>query len=118
MSQVGRLGKRGTMEIKANLAAFLDACAATRRQQEIDALPTMTWKGRTLYTIRCCGVSGKGQHAVNVPELLLWSLIDLRRYFCPYHAADAMLTQCAPDADRLPARGHTDVPPDDAHARR
>lgn len=57
-----------------------------QRQREIAALPTVEWKGRTLYTIRCTGTTGKGPHVLNVPEALLWALIDLRAFRCPYHA--------------------------------
>ena len=59
-----------------------------QRQAEIDALPTVEWRGRTLYTITCHGQRGKGHHQVNVPESLLWQLISIRRYVCPYHHPD------------------------------
>lgn len=59
-----------------------------QREAEIAALPTVQWKGRTLYTLRCCGVSGKGPHDVNVPLALAWSLLSLTRFFCPYHLGD------------------------------
>lgn len=62
--------------------------AEERRAREIEALPVVEWKGNRLRTIRCCGKSGKGPHTVNVPESLLWSLLDLRDYFCPYHIGD------------------------------
>jgi hypothetical protein len=45
----------------------------------------VTWKGRRLRTIRCQGDFGKGPHDVNVPEALLWCLISLARFLCPYH---------------------------------
>lgn len=56
-----------------------------QRQRAIDALPTVKWKGRTLYTIRCAADFGNGPHNVNVPESVLWSLIDLRAFRCAYH---------------------------------
>jgi len=59
-----------------------------RRRAFIQTLPVVLWKGRTVYTIRCVGVRGKGPHVVNVPEALLWCLIDPRQYYCPFHAAD------------------------------
>ena len=55
------------------------------RAAEIAALPVVEWKGRRLHTLRCHGETGRGPHDVNVPESLLWSLISLRRYRCPYH---------------------------------
>src|SRR5688500_1114108 len=59
---------------------------AVERQREIDALPVAEWKGKQLRTLRCNGTTGKGPHNTNVPESLLWALIDLRRWFCPYHS--------------------------------
>jgi hypothetical protein len=58
---------------------------AWQRQEQIDALPVVAWRGRTLRTLTCMATSGKGPHAVNVPEALLWALIDLRAFRCPYH---------------------------------
>lgn len=55
------------------------------RELEIGALPAVVWKGAHLRTLRCLGTTGRGPHNVNVPEALLWSLIDLRAYRCPYH---------------------------------
>lgn len=64
---------------------FRGAADAERRAREIAALPAVTWKGRTLRTIRCHGTTGKGPHDVNVPESLLWSLIGLDDFCCVYH---------------------------------
>lgn len=55
------------------------------RHTEIELLPMVEWKGKTLRTIRCNGITGKGPHTVNVPDALLWALIDLRDWCCPYH---------------------------------
>lgn len=64
-------------------------CALTdARQAQIDALPLVEWKGKRLHTLRCHGTSGKGPHNVNVPASLLWSLIDLTRWRCPFHSGD------------------------------
>lgn len=59
--------------------------AIRRRQLEIARLPKVDWKGLTLFTIRCDGEFGNGPHDVNVPESLLWSLISLTNFKCPYH---------------------------------
>jgi hypothetical protein len=56
-----------------------------RRGEDIRRLPTVDWKGRALFTLRCNGPFGNGPHDVNVPESLLWSLIDLDRFLCAYH---------------------------------
>lgn len=58
---------------------------AAKRAAEIDALPLVGWKGQTLRTLRCTGQRGRGPHDQNVPEAQLWSLIDLRRWRCPFH---------------------------------
>ena len=55
------------------------------REQEIAALPDVEWRGRRLQTIQCKGETGKGPHSVNVPESLLWALIDVRQYRCAFH---------------------------------
>lgn len=74
-------------------AAFMEVrglAEVPRRQAEIDTLPRVLWRGRVLYTLRCHGTSGKGPHDTNVPEALLWALIDLRAFRCPYHANDVL----------------------------
>lgn len=68
--------------------AFIDiqgVDAAPQRAREIAALPAVNWKGRALYTVRCDGPYGKGPHDVNLPESVLWALIDVRHCLCPYH---------------------------------
>ena len=73
-------------------AAYIDArgfWAALDRQNEINALPRVEWKGKTLRTIRCHGTSGKGPHDCNVPESMLWALIALSPFYCVYHRNDA-----------------------------
>jgi hypothetical protein len=60
--------------------------ATIQRGMAIGALPAVIWRGRTLRTIRCRGERGRDPHVQHVPESLLWSLIDLRVWRCPYHA--------------------------------
>ena len=90
MSHVGRKHGPGADEIIAEAKAAMGPRWTAKRETEIAALPVVLWKGRTLYTLRCNGTSGKGPHDVNVPLMLVWHLIDLRRFFCVYHAGDAM----------------------------
>lgn len=78
-------GVRRRASAREVFIALRGASDAAQRQREIDALPTVAWKGRTLKTLRCHGTTGKGPHDTNVPESLLWSLIDLRGYCCVYH---------------------------------
>jgi hypothetical protein len=69
-------------------AEFVKVCGPARaflRSVAIEKLPAVEWKGRMLRTIRCQGDFGNGPHDVNVPESLLWSLISLERFTCPYH---------------------------------
>lgn len=55
------------------------------RAAQIRRLPTVNWKGRTLYTIWCNGDYGKGPHLMNVPESLLWNLIHIEAHKCAFH---------------------------------
>lgn len=67
---------------------FRDLCgleAYDRRAAAIAALPQISYRGHVLHTIQCRGGFGRGAHALNVPERLLWALIDLRQFTCPYH---------------------------------
>lgn len=59
--------------------------AAVTRAEEIERLPIVHWKGKTLRTLRCQGRTGRGPHDCNVPESLLWSLISLRDFHCVFH---------------------------------
>lgn len=89
MSQVGRKHGPTADQIITQSKEWLGPERTAVRQAEIDALPQVIWKGRQLWTVRCHGTSGKGPHDVNLPLAMLWSLIWLHRYFCPYHAGDA-----------------------------
>jgi hypothetical protein len=56
------------------------------RLNEISLLAPSLWRGQPVYALLCNGTTGRGPHLVNVPEALLWSLIDLRAYRCPFHS--------------------------------
>jgi len=73
-------------DLKAQFLEVYGGERYARRTVEIDALPAVEWKGKTLRTIRCHGTTGRGPHDQNVPETLCWSLIDLSHYVCVYHA--------------------------------
>lgn len=62
--------------------------APTVRHTTAGSLPLVTWKGKSLRTLRCNGTSGKGPHSQNVTEGQLWALIDLRHWRCAFHPAD------------------------------
>lgn len=89
MTAVGRKHGHGADLIIADAKNYLGPTRAALRQAQVEALPNITWKGRELYTLRCRGTSGKGEHNVNVPLAMVWSLLSLGRFFCVYHAGDA-----------------------------
>lgn len=89
MTAVGRKHGPSADRVMANCREALGVERATRRADDIASLLVVEWKGRTLYALRCHGISGKGSHIVNVPIALLWSLISLDGYLCPYHCGDA-----------------------------
>lgn len=66
-------------------ALWPDVDERQQRAAQIATLPAVEWKGRTLFTIRCHGDFGRGPHNLNVPESLLWSLMNLNWFLCPYH---------------------------------
>ena len=82
---VGRTEDRWLADAKAMHLELAGVEATARRAREIAALPTVVWKGRTLYTLRCDADFGRGPHLMNVPESVLWSLIHLSRYRCAWH---------------------------------
>lgn len=74
-----------TARMRQMYTEMLGYSAAVRRALEIAALPKVQWKGSTLHTLRCNGDYGKGPHMQHLPEYVLWSLIALENYRCPYH---------------------------------
>lgn len=87
---VGLHVAKQALRARAAFVEFRGAEAAIARQAQINQLPRVEWKGKPLFTLRCNGTSGKGPHNCNVPEGLLWSLISLNRFLCPYHVNDAL----------------------------
>jgi len=83
---VGLHEERSLATAKAAFIDFAAVPAVMHRQREIDALPVVEHKGRKLRTLRCNGLTGKGPHDYNVPESLLWSLLHLGSWRCPFHA--------------------------------
>ena len=73
---------------KAALRAARGVAAAVGRAHEIAARQSKLWRGRRVWPIRCTGASGKGPHEMHVEAAVLWSLIDLKTFRCPYHAND------------------------------
>ena len=83
-----RLGSQLLARHARAQTAFVDAYgdeAACQRQAQINTLPAVEWKGKALRTIQCRGDYGKGPHGQHVPEYLLWSLIDVQYWLCPFH---------------------------------
>lgn len=85
------IGLHDDRQRESAIAAFLECremVDAFQRAEQIESLPVVQWKGRTLYTIRCQGTRGKGPHDCHVPERILWSLIDFRAFRCAFHFGD------------------------------
>jgi len=77
-----------TRSARALFASLRSPVEVEAREAFIAGLPLVYWKGKPLRTLRCNGTTGRGPHDRQVPESLLWSLIDPRRYHCPYHPID------------------------------
>ena len=73
---------------KAALRATRGIDGTVRRAHEIATRHTKLWRGRRVWPIQCTGTSGKGPHQMHVEAAVLWSLIDLETFRCPYHAHD------------------------------
>ena len=70
-------------------AAFIELCGereTRRRERHIRRLPTKRWKGQLLYALECQAEFGNGPHVQYVPEAMLWALISLGGWRCPFHA--------------------------------
>ncbi len=70
-------------------ACYLARCGPQRtaaRADLIASLPAVEWRGQILWIISCVG-GAEGPHDWYVQESMLWSLRDLGRYRCPFHAA-------------------------------
>jgi hypothetical protein len=55
------------------------------RAAAIAGIPSKDWNGVTVFEVTCEGPYGKGPHAQFIPEYVLWSLIDVGHFVCPYH---------------------------------
>lgn len=83
-----RIGSHPQRRAERAMRAFTEthgAAAAWARAAFIGSLPIVEWKGQRLYTLRCHGTTGRGPHDVNVPEALLWTLIEPTTFRCPFH---------------------------------
>lgn len=93
--------------------AFRDSLgpnAEMMRAAEIAALPSVTWKGKSLKTLRCHGTTGNGPHDCNVPEGLLWALLSLQDFHCVFHPREELqkpAEKCdRPTAQNTPPEPH------------
>jgi hypothetical protein len=78
-------------DVRAVYREWRGQAAYDARAAEIAALPDVTFKGTPLKTLRCHGVRGKGPHDCNVPESLLWILMDLSNFCCVFHHGDQLI---------------------------
>jgi hypothetical protein len=82
------LGLHYERQLQTAREAFVEYAgleAVAGRQAEIEALPAVQWKGRTLRTVTCAGDYGRGPHQVHLPEQVLWALLSLSHFRCPFH---------------------------------
>lgn len=56
-----------------------------QRRAAIAALPSKHWRGVEVFRVTCNGDFGRGPHTVWIPEYVLWGLIDVAAFTCPYH---------------------------------
>lgn len=56
-----------------------------QRAEGIAALASKEWRGTRVFEVRCEGPYGRGPHVQWVPERVLWGLIDLSHFLCPFH---------------------------------
>lgn len=77
--------ERFTLRAREAFIEIRGRAEARVRAKQIASLPIVEWRGQQLRTIRCHGTTGRGPHDRHVPEGLLWSLIDIGRYVCPFH---------------------------------
>ena len=59
--------------------------ALFKRASQIQWLPSKDWKGGMVFQVHCDGDYGRGPHDHFVPEGILWSLISVDHYRCPFH---------------------------------
>ncbi len=76
---------RHTARARAAFVAIRGEAEAERRAAAIAALESKDWRGRRVYRLRCRADFGRGPHDQFVPEGLLWALIDLGAWRCPFH---------------------------------
>jgi hypothetical protein len=85
-----RLGLQEDAALIRTRDAFIEirgADAVPAREAAIAALESKLWGKRNIrvFRMRCDGDFGRGPHDLFVPERVLWALIDLRHFVCPYH---------------------------------
>lgn len=84
-------GARILRDAKEQFLEFRGREDYNKRAAAISRLPDAEFKGRALKVLRCHGVRGKGPHDCNVPESLLWILIDLNHWCCVFHHGDQLI---------------------------
>ena len=85
--------RRARAAFEATAQFFSEPWRIQQREQEIAALPTKLWRGKSgtqppkvVYRILCYGTTGEGPHFTWVAEWALWRLSDLTAYRCVTHA--------------------------------
>ena len=73
------------MRSKLAFREFLGVAAAVERGKAIAARPSKHWHGVRVYSITCHATYGKGPHTYFVTAAVLWSLMSIGAFRCPYH---------------------------------
>jgi hypothetical protein len=76
---------RHTARAREAFVEFRGEAAALDRAVAIARLETKVWRGQPVYRLTCQATFGRGPHDQFVPEGLLWALIDLGWWQCPFH---------------------------------
>lgn len=83
---------RGLRSAKAFALGVMGVHGFRRRWREIRACESKLWRGRAgdkparrVFRVRCLAGFGCGPHDRWEPEQVLWTLLSLDNYRCPYH---------------------------------
>lgn len=80
--RVGSQPSAALMRVRRAWIGWGLADQVLHREAEISALPRKLWRGVPVFQIRC---EGPVLHDLWVPEAVLWALISVHRFRCPFH---------------------------------
>ena len=83
--RIGRAPSLTCAKAKRAFRTGAGTARAVQRAHGIAALPSKKWRGERVYALRCEADFGKGPHVMHVSAGVLWSLLSLKRWRCPFH---------------------------------